>query len=229
MKEKIYVIPGLMTDHRLWSRLVPHLDEYELVHTPIPQTHCFDEMVQELEAQFKDEKINLLGFSLGGYLASYYTLMNPKKVNRLFLCASTPSSTEGKDVSRRALKLEEVKQRGHVELNMEKAHELLEKREDSELAQTVVDMFNDLGHTHFVPQLQSTLNRKDLFGELKTLNLPIHLFYSKYDRLLNHNSIAQIMQTEHNFNFSVREGTSHNIPLEVPECLSKEIKAWMKK
>ena len=47
MKEKIYLIPGLMTDHRLWSRIIPLLEnDYELVHTPIPHSEDFDGKLQ---------------------------------------------------------------------------------------------------------------------------------------------------------------------------------------
>ena len=50
MKEKIYLIPGLMTDIRLWSRLIPYLQkEYELVHIPIPHSEDFDEIIDILK------------------------------------------------------------------------------------------------------------------------------------------------------------------------------------
>ena len=58
MKEKIYLIPGLMTDHRLWSRIIPLLEnDYELVHTPIPHSEDFDEIIDILFNEFKEEKI----------------------------------------------------------------------------------------------------------------------------------------------------------------------------
>ena len=62
-KEKIYLIPGLMTDERLWSRIKPFLqNEYELVHVPIPHTEDFDEIIDILFNLFKEERVNLLGF-----------------------------------------------------------------------------------------------------------------------------------------------------------------------
>ncbi len=227
MKEKIYLIPGLMTDHRLWHRLEPYLKKYELIHTPIPLSESFDEMVEVLHKNFAGEKINLLGFSLGGYLASYYAIKYPLNVQRLFLVGSTPSATELKDIPRRQQKLQEARVNKFTPLSLEKARELLEHKEDVALAQTVVDMFNDLGHKHFLPQLASTLNRENLFEDLRTLNIPIRFFYSKNDRLLNHTSISSIKQKEHDFKLIAREGTSHNIPLEVPICLGKEVHEWM--
>ena len=225
-KEKIYLIPGLMTDHRLWHRLVPHLDEYELIHTPIPHSDNFDEIVEFLDEKIKCEKINLLGFSLGGYIASYFAIKYPHKVNRLFLVGSTPSATEQKDVGYRTKKLQEVK-KTFKPLSIEKAKDLLEDQDDHTVANTMVDMFNDLGHQSFVSQLSSTLNRVDLFDHLMDLTVPIKFFYSTQDRLFNHRSIESIMNKEHNFHLVPREGTSHNIPLEVPGQLSAEIKDWM--
>ena len=227
MKEKIYLIPGLMTDHRLWHRLEPHLNDYELIHTPIPQSEDFDEIVDFLHENILCEKINLLGFSLGGYIASYYAIKYPQKVNRLFLVGSTPSATEQKDVPRRKQKLQDARQNQFTRLTLEKARELLEQKEDESLAHIMVNMFNDLGHDHFVPQLASTLNRVDLYEHLTQLDVPIKFFYSTKDRLLNHSSIENFIDKKHNIEFIPREGTSHNIPLEVPFDLSYEIKDWM--
>lgn len=227
MKEKIYLIPGLMTDHRLWHRLEPYLDEYELIHTPIPHSDNFDDIVQFLDDNIKCEKINLLGFSLGGYIASYFAIKYPSKVKRLFLVGSTPSATELDIVPRRKEKLKEVKNNPFIPLSVEKAKDLLETQNDDELVHTVVEMFNDLGHKSFVSQLSSTLNRVDLFEHLSVLDVPIKFFYSTQDRLMNHKSIESIMNKKHNFELISREGTSHNIPLEVPFHLSREIKDWM--
>ena len=75
-KEKIYFIPGLMTDARLWSKTLPFLeDEFKIVHVPIPNSTDFDEMVEILNNQFKEDKINILGFSLKIYLIIYYTYL----------------------------------------------------------------------------------------------------------------------------------------------------------
>ncbi len=226
-KEKIYLLPGLMTDHRLWHKLEPHLDEYDLIHTPIPLSDNFDEIVDFLHEGFSDDKINLLGFSLGGYIASYYSIKYPSKVQRLFLVGSTPSATEKQDIPRRQKKLKDSQKNPFVPLSMEKAKGLLEKPEDKAVVNTMISMFNDLGHKTFISQLSSTLNRVDLIDDLTSLNFPIKFFYSTQDRLVNHNAIEKITNKIKDIKLIPREGTSHNIPLEVPECLSKEIKEWM--
>lgn len=229
MKEKIYLIPGLMTDNRLWSRIIPLLEnDYELVHTSIPHSEDFDEIIDILFNEFKEEKVNILGFSLGGYLASYFAITYPNRVNRLFTVAATPGNSTEAEIERRKEKFVAIEKEGFVGLSYEKAKSLLEKQNDEESIKIIQDMFMDLGKESFISQLTSTFYRKDLFEDLINLNIPIWFFYSKNDRLLNQEAIKKLLLDNHNMNIISREGTSHNIPLEVPELLSNEIKKWMK-
>lgn len=231
MKEKIYLIPGLMTDNRLWSRLIPILqDEYELVHVPIPHSEDFDEIIDILFNFFTEEKINLLGFSLGGYIASYFAIIYPNRVNRLFTVAATPGNSTEAEIERRKEKFVVIEKEGFAGLTYEKAKSLLEEKNqnDDELIKIIQDMFMDLGKETFISQLTSTFYRKDLFEDLTNLDIPIWFFYSINDRLLNQEAIKKLLLDTHNMNVISRVGTSHNIPLEEPAFLSLHIKEWMK-
>ena len=153
MKEKIYLIPGLMTDIRLWSRLIPYLqNEYELVHIPIPHSEDFDEIIDILFNTFKEEKINLLGFSLGGYIASYFAITYPNRVNRLFTVAATPGNSTEAEIERRKEKFVAIEKDGFTGLTYEKAKSLVEEKnqEDIELIKIIQNMFMDLGKETFV-------------------------------------------------------------------------------
>lgn len=220
-----------MTDIRLWSKLFPLLEEkYELIHVDIPNTKDFDESIEIIQEQIKEDNINLLGFSLGGYIASYLAIKNPKKVGKLLLVAATPSSTNPEHIIKREKKLKYIEDKGFKSLGLEKAISLLEKQnqEKTELAQILVDMFDDLGKDVFVTQLSSTLNRIKLEDALVSLDMPITYFYSNNDRLLNHSSIEYSKNENHKINFVPRNGTSHNIPLEDPKGLKELIHTWIK-
>ena len=233
VKEKIYLIPGLMTDERLWSRIKPLLEnEYELIHIPIPHTEDFDEIIDILDKQFSndsEEKVNLLGFSLGGYIASYYAITYPNRLNRLLMVAATPGSSSEAEIERRKEKFTVIEKEGFKGLSYDKAKSLVEKKnkDDSELIKIIQDMFIDLGKERFITQLTSTFYRKDLFADLVNLDLPIWFYYSEDDRLLSPNALHRLLNNEHNMKLISRVGTSHNIPLEVPDLLSNVIKDWM--
>ncbi|RBQ29225.1 alpha/beta fold hydrolase [Aliarcobacter vitoriensis] len=230
-KEKIYFIPGLMTDIRLWKKVIPLLENrFEIIHTPIPNSTNFDEIVEILSNNFKEEKINILGFSLGGYIASYFTCKFPQKVKKLFTVSATPGTTSKEELARRELKIEAFKNSHEFGLDREKAISLVEvqNQNDDDLIQTIMDMFNELGRDVFLTQLTSTFNRIDLFESLNKLNIPIYMFYSSEDRLLDKDSLNKLENENHNIKLFKRIGTSHNIPLEFPKDLVKHIENWIK-
>lgn len=231
MREKIYFIPGLMTDIRLWSKALPLLkDDFEIIHIPIPSSTDFDEIVDILNKELKEDKINILGFSLGGYIASYFTCKYPQRVKRLFTVAATPGTTSKVELERREKKLVDFENSSEFGLELEKAIMLLEEQNQSDLslAQTMVDMFNDLGRDTFLTQLKSTFNRVDLFDKLKDKTIPMHMLYSSNDRLLDLEALDKLHNQKHNIKLIKRDGTSHNIPLEFPELFASSIKKWIK-
>ncbi|MDX4026708.1 alpha/beta hydrolase [Aliarcobacter skirrowii] len=231
MREKIYFIPGLMTDIRLWSKALPLLkDDFEIIHIPIPSSTDFDEIVDILNKEFKEDKINILGFSLGGYIASYFTCKYPQRVKRLFTVAATPGTTSKVELERREKKLVNFENSSEFGLDIEKAIMLLEEQNqnDLSLAQTMVDMFNDLGRDTFITQLKSTFNRVDLFDCLKNKTIPMYMLYSSNDRLLDLEALDKLHNQKHNIKLIIRDGTSHNIPLEFPKLFANSIKKWIK-
>ena len=231
MKEKIYLLPGLMTDDRLWKRLKPFLeDDFELIHLSLPLTDDFKEASRELEETIKDEKINLLGFSLGAYLATYFTINNPNRVNRLFLVAGTPSEMKKDEIEKRKQTLALINNLRFKGLSHKKVLSLIEEsnKDDEELIKIIKDMFKDLGQNVYNIQMNSTFKRKDLHKEMISLNLPIRIFYSTKDRLFTHSSLDNFTNEHKHITKVSREGTSHMLPLEVPKKLSLEIREWMK-
>lgn len=230
MKEKIYFIPGLMTDIRLWKRVLPLLNDYEIIHIQIPQSTNFDEINKILFEKFRnDEKINLLGFSLGGYIASYFAITYPQKIKKLFMVAATASSTPKEEYEKREEYLKKV-QNGKLKLSYKKALSLVEEKNqnDEDLIQTIINMFDELGKETFISQLTSTLYRKDIFDKLENLDFPIWIFYSKNDRLLNKKALEKINLLKNKLKVISLESTSHLIPLEYPKELAKNIKLWIK-
>jgi len=230
MKEKIYLIPGLMCDERLWERVTPYLeDDYELVHLQIPRTSDFDEIIEILDKEFKEEKINLFGFSFGAYISSYYTINHPNRVKRLFLNAGTPSVMTPKEIEKRNNMLEMMNSFGFQGISSKKVASLLEdpNHNDENLINLIKHMYVDLGEEVYVAQIRTINNRIPLEQDLINLDIPIKMFYSTDDRLLNYKSLDNFTKEHKHITKISRVGTSHMIPLEMPKLLSDEIKSWM--
>lgn len=229
MKEKIYLLPGLMTDERLWSRLIPLLEkEYELIHISLPLTDDFEESAKQLEKIFTEDKINLLGFSLGAYTAAYFTVKNPNRVKRLFLLAGTTGCMNKDEIEKREQTLKHMNNFGFKGLSHKKVLSLIEEsnHDDEELIEIVKNMFVDMGLETYNVQMKSTFNRVDITEDLKKSEIPTKFYFSTEDRLLSHRVLEKIDLDDKNIEIVSRVGTSHMISLEEPEKLAQEIRIW---
>jgi len=219
-----------MCDERLWERVAPYLeDDYELVYLTIPLTSNFDEIITILNEEFKEEKINLFGFSFGAYIASYYTVKNPHKVKRLFLNAGTPSVMTTDEIDKRNKMLEMMNNFGFQGISSKKVASLLEdpNQNDEYLINLIKNMYVDLGEEVYISQIKTINNRIPLENDLINLDIPIKMFYSTNDRLLNYKSLDNFKKEHTHITKKSRDGTSHMIPLEIPKKLSQEIESWM--
>jgi len=230
MLEKIYLLPGLMCNERLWERVIPFLEEkYELIHIPIPNISNFDNIIAILDNIFQDKKVNLLGFSFGAYIASYYSIKYPEKVKRLFLNAGTPSQMSSIEVEKRTKMIELMKTLGFNGLSTKKVISLLEvsNQEDTHLIKLIQKMYTDLGEEVYLSQMKTINNRISLEQQLIDTNIPIRFFYSTEDRLFTYESLENFTQEHTHIKKISRVGTSHMIPLEFPQELSEQILIWM--
>lgn len=219
-----------MCDERLWERVAPYLkDEYQLVYLTIPLTSNFDEIITILDKEFKEGKINLFGFSFGAYIASYYAVKNPNKVKRLFLNAGTPSVMTAGEIDKRNKMLEMMNNFGFQGISSKKVASLLEdpNHNDEYLINLIKTMYVDLGEEVYIAQIKTINNRIPLEDDLINLDIPIKMFYSTNDRLLNYKSLENFKKEHTHITKISRVGTSHMIPLEIPKQLSEEITSWM--
>lgn len=229
MKTKIYMLPGLMCDDRLWSRLISLFDEnYELIHVKLPLMSDFKDIVDYLEKEIKDEKINLLGFSLGGYISSYFACKYPHRVNKLFVLAATASVMPVEEVQKRKSSLKIMDGLDFNGLTKAKVISLLEKenQKDEELISLVQKMYEDLGKEVLKIQLSTTLYRKNLLEDLCKLTNKTIFLYSTNDRLLNYSWLDEFKKRADNIIINEIESTSHMLPLERPVEISKYIKEF---
>lgn len=220
-----------MSDERLWSRIKPYLeDKYELIHLPIPLSDNFETISKEFENIIEDENINLLGFSLGAYVASYFAIKNPSKVKRLFLVAGTTGTMNDDEIIKRKKALNQMENFGFKGLSNNMVLSLIDEKNyiDKELINLIKNMFKDLGDEVYKTQMQLTFNRIDISCDLRKLNIPIKLFYSDDDNLLNYSVLDKFTKKDKNIIIVSKKGTSHMIPLEDAEILSKEIMSWIR-
>lgn len=231
-KEKIYLLPGLMCNEKLWTQLQTTLqDEYELVHVPIPLEKDIEAMVKALSASLPNESINLLGFSLGGYLASYFAVHFPQKIKRLFIMACSSCALKDEEIEKRQEVLSFIDKHGFKGLSRKKVQSLLdeEHQNNDDVMDIIQSMYTQLGEEVFKTQIKSTLYRKDLMQALMQLRVPLYFYYAQYDRLVDSKWLDAVAHKNISCVKVKRNSHSHMLPLEYPLEVSQAIRDWMQK
>lgn len=232
MKEKLYFIPGLMCDERLWQKLSPALNEqFECIHVPIPLKTNFDEIAHYLNDFFEEEKINLIGFSLGGYISAYFAFAFPHRVNKLTVISATLCNLNDDEIHKRKITLALIEAHGFKGLSRKKVVSLLDEEnvQNDGLIELIQTMYADLGKKVFTTQLGSTLVRHDLSQKLSSMQLPMMFIYANQDRLINQSWMSEFMHQNPSMRFECLDSTSHMLPLEKVNTLSAAIKSWYNK
>lgn len=229
MKTKLYLIPGTMCTEQLWQLLLPSLsDEFELCYLTIPNKMSLDEIADHLVAQFEEDRVNLLGFSLGGYIASLLACRFPDRFNKLMVLANSPCALNSEEISLRQQTLSILRRFGYKGMPRMKAEALLAERSALH-TDLILDMDKALGIDTLLSQLENTSSRDDLMQPLLALGCDVRFIYSQKDNLINLAWMQELKALAgHKMSQKMVAGSSHMLPLEEPIMISREINTFFK-
>jgi 2-succinyl-6-hydroxy-2,4-cyclohexadiene-1-carboxylate synthase len=220
MTTKIYCLPGTMCDQRLWQGCIKHFPEnIELIHLAIPIGNSIDEIVTALEKQLPKEKVNLAGFSLGGYIASAYALKYPEKIHKLLLISNMSYSLPEYELKGRNRTIAYLKTHGYAGIPTKRITALLDssKQNSLEIINCVRDMDTSLGKETLIHQLTVTTQRENLLIKLPKLPFPVQFLIGDSDSLVKLSRIEAILGESKRVSLVVLSNTGHMLPLEQPQ------------
>ncbi|WP_419773621.1 alpha/beta fold hydrolase [Halarcobacter sp.] len=224
MKQQLLLLPGLMCNEKLWSKM--NLTNYKTFD--IPREDTIDEMVEQLHISFAKykEPINLVGFSLGGYLALKYVIKYPTRINKALIISSGIDSLKETEILKRKKMLETLKRNNINSLSFMAISQLLEDKTNEENLDIINQMFDELGLEVYNQQLLATMRRKPLFNELINVTSPIQFLSATNDSLVNLEPINKLCEMKDNFQLKTLDTDSHMLPLEYEHFLYKEIQTF---
>jgi len=237
MRKKIYLIPGTMCNERLWSNLFPFLttligNDYELVHVKIPKDMSFYQISKFLNDYFKEERVTIIGFSLGGYIATHFVTTFPQRVAKTFIIANSPCALYPVEEKQRQEIVEYVNRYGYKGMSKTRAAQLLDMKIGDEthlnhLLNLIIKMDAELGEAQFISQMQNTSKRDDLFEPLAHSQVQFVFYHSEQDLLVNSTWLSELAQENANCVVIRTLGCSHMLPLEKPKELATHIHQWL--
>ncbi|PCH96795.1 MAG: hypothetical protein COB83_04455 [Gammaproteobacteria bacterium] len=237
MRKKIYLIPGTMCTEQLWSNLLPLLinsvaHHYEFVHVKIPKDKNLIQIITFLDSFFTEDRAIIIGFSLGGYIASYFAATYPQRVDKIFVIANSPCALNHKEIKQRQAIVKFINQHSYKGISKARATQLLDskkwtKEQLNQLVATIVNMDAKLGELEFVSQMQNTTHRTDLFEPLTRSSVASTYCYSKDDLLVNSSWLDKLQQANPRCQMICISGASHMLVLEKPKELAIHIQTWL--
>ncbi|KJZ10367.1 hypothetical protein TW85_19970 [Marinomonas sp. S3726] len=227
MKAKLYLIPGTMCTEQLWQFVLPSLsDEFELCYLTIPNKMRLDDISDHLVAQFEEDRVNLLGFSLGGYIASLVASRFPERLDKLMVLANSPCALNADELSLRKQTVSILKRFGYKGMPRVKAEALLAEKSALHI-DLILEMDKTLGADTLLSQLENTSSRDDLMQPLLALECDVRFIYSQKDTLINLAWMQELKALAGNkMSQKMVAGSSHMLPLEEPIMISREIKTF---
>jgi pimeloyl-ACP methyl ester carboxylesterase len=224
---------------QLGSNVNAKLSNIDFVHLPIPKDKNFDDLALWLASILPQHPVAIIGFSLGGYIASYFACHFPDRVSRLFVIANSPCTLNELEQQQRQSTISLVNRYGYKGISDSRIEQFLgldnrgENKTNSlalletELPTIINKMDCELGEKEFISQIKFTSIREDLFTQLVLLYIPIVMYYSEHDSIVNTDWLNKMRDKNNAINLIKTSGSSHMLPLVKPAELAKHISEWL--
>ncbi|KQQ40390.1 hydrolase [Duganella sp. Leaf126] len=219
---RLDLIPGTLCDERMWARVAPLLGDFALHHVPLPQARTRAQM-HELIASHSASKTNLVGFSLGAYLAVEYAVAHPERIGTLVLIANSCKGLPPAEIAARQRIVTILEKNVYTGMTRQRLRELLHPDHVTDTAITgpIEQMAVDLGKEVLLAQFVTTIDRVDYMDRLHTLPFPVLIVGAEGDQLVPVADLRAMAARLPDATLAlIAEPTGHMIPLEAPAPLA---------
>ncbi len=222
MQTPALFLPGTLCDERLWLPLWQHLTQVNRRYVPLQWANSLSDMLQlTSDRVLDDEKVHLIGFSMGGYVAARWAIENSHRVASLTLIGYCLSGLSQDEVSRRNDMLKYLKNnvfRPNNAFVSGLVHP--SKMTTSAITETVLEMANDLGKSTLIAHTQATTPRTNLVKAIADLNLKLTIIGADTDTIAPAKLLRKEREQLNNANFHILPQAGHMMPLEYPHQLA---------
>ena len=218
--------PGTLCDERVWLPVWQQLGLPQRRYVPLQWANSLEDMLSLTNDRvLADEKVHLIGFSMGGYVAAKWALANCNKVASLTLIGYAPQGlTKREETKRKAilssLSTKNFKPRAQ---GFTKPYVLPQNLTSENVGDVVVSMAEDLGATTLKAHITSTTPRENLLVPLSKTSFPIKLIGSQQDIIAPFSSLLDAQKQLKNAQLTAIDNAAHMMLLENVSDTSKAL------
>ncbi len=235
MTNPVTFLPGLMCDQRLWQSTWPLLsDAITPKHIQFALSPDIQSMASDVDQHLalaphqSKQVIDLVGFSMGGYVALHYALNYPGKVKRLVIIAASAWGLTDEEQKQRLHIINYIKKNNYSGIAKQRIAQFVHP---SHINDPVVDVIRDmdksLGKETLVAQMQANTDRPSLAEQLNQLDIPVLIIGAVADQLVSKRDLQLMADNIPNGQLELLDHTGHMIPLEAPQQLAEQLNQFL--
>ena len=175
-----------------------------------------------------ERQVDLVGLSMGGYIAFSLLRMHPEKVRSLVLMSTKaeedgPEAKKGRDENA-AL----VKEKGSEALVDRMLQNVLSKNASEEVKKDVADMFRSIPPDSAVADLEAMRDRPDSTADLTSIRVPTLVIQGEEDGLLTLGAGRAMAAAIPQGRFVSIPGSGHFVSIEQPRLVNEALSDFLK-
>jgi pimeloyl-ACP methyl ester carboxylesterase len=213
----VLFFPGTLCDERIFLPLWKSLSIAQRRYVPLQWAATKDDMLAlSKDRVLPNEKVHLVGYSMGGYIAALFASMVPQQVASITLIGYSPLGLSTDEITKRKQLVTMLKKGQFKTDNPAYLSRFVHpsRMNDESVIGVVKAMANDLGKNTLLNHTQATTPRENTTAVLAKINAPVTFIAAQQDNIAPLNDIQRAAKqipcaTLHEF-----ENTGHMIPLE---------------
>jgi len=222
-------VPGTMCDQRIWGPVWRELGpQFDLAYLPIETRLTRDGMRELFREAGAKAPLNLVAFSMGGYLAIQHALDHPRQVASLMTIGSSAFGLAPAELAERRRTIEWLSLHTYRGIPTGRLNTFIHpsRRGDPAIIDVMKTMDRDLGQEVLMAQMKETSERVSLAPRLGDITCPTLLIGGDSDPYLPPGSLGAMAAAIPHARTQVAADTGHLIPLEQPQWLAAQISGF---
>ena len=221
--------PGTQCDERIFIPLWQQLQMQCRSYVPLQWAGTLQEMLALSDDRVHsfDEKVHLIGYSMGGYVAALTAFKHPEKVHSLTLTCYDPDGLTSQEEAQRQALIKAMNSNNRNYFNADNLQNRLAKYltageiTNEQFISVLAEMESDLGPAVLKAHIQATTPRRELSKALVKSRFPIHFITAEHDKIAAPDSIHHLARQCANASYTKITQTAHMLPLTRPVELAQ--------
>lgn len=194
-------------------------------YVPLQWAETFEHMLMLTQDRVAEceQKVHLVGFSLGGFVASQYACQHPQRVASLTLIGASAKGLTTEEEQQRLQIVKAIDAGKYKGMGKYRLKQMMhaDNLDNQVLVDSILQMNDDLGPGVLKAQIQATTPRPDCYKALKQLDIPIHIIGAKADQIAPLEDLQAMAKGFKQATLHTIEQAGHMLPMEQPQKLAK--------